>query len=202
MLASLVAHVVVNPETTPPFESSAVAVACVTSPILIVGAASVTSSDATTDVGSTVTDEEPVVPLIVAVIAAFPGLTPVTTPLVETPATFASLELHVMVAFVIVSPLSFVATAVACVVCPTFTEPVANETPTERTKFAPPRVTTRRPPAFLPRELAEIVVSPADTAVTTPVVFSMVATVVSELDQSTTLPDTVIEFPFASRSVA
>jgi hypothetical protein len=66
----------------------------------------------------TVTVVDPVLPSLVAVIVAVPGLTPVTTPLVETVATPDALVVHVTVRPVSVLPLASLRVAVSVEVAP------------------------------------------------------------------------------------
>src|SRR6184192_2207479 len=89
-------HVTVRPESGAPLASFGVAVSCTVWPACTDAEGGVTSTLAT-GTFVTVTDEVPLVPSLVAVIVAVPGVTPETSPLLLTVAT-AVLELdHVTV---------------------------------------------------------------------------------------------------------
>ena len=80
----------------------------------------------------TVTDAVPVVPSLVALIVAVPTPDPVTVPLVETAATFASLVLHATVRPTSRLPAASFGIAVACMDRPTLSVG-ASETPIDIT---------------------------------------------------------------------
>src|SRR5207237_9648753 len=89
-------HVTVRPESGSPPASFGVAVSCTVWPACTEAVAGVTSTDAT-GTGVTVIVEVPLLPSLVAVIVAEPGVTPETRPLLLPVAT-AVLELdHVTV---------------------------------------------------------------------------------------------------------
>lgn len=122
-------HAIVRPVTTAPEPSRSTAVACVDWPTDIVGADSVTVTDATGG-GVTVTVAEPVRPSMVAVISVLPAATPVTVPSPLTDAT-ELLALDQLGVFPeIVAPWASRAVAVAVVVCPTGIDADARATTT------------------------------------------------------------------------
>ena len=79
-------HVTVRPESGFPPASLGVAVSCTVWPACTEAVAGVTSTDAT-GTGVTVIVEVPLLPSLVAVIVADPGVTPETRPLLLTAAT-------------------------------------------------------------------------------------------------------------------
>src|SRR5207249_8570066 len=79
-------HVTVRPERGFPPASLGVAVSCTVWPACTDAEGGVTSTDAT-GTWVTVTDEVPLLPSLVAVIVAVPGVTPDTSPLLLTAAT-------------------------------------------------------------------------------------------------------------------
>jgi hypothetical protein len=92
--AALVVQVTTRPLRTLPAESLVVAVSCTAPPTTRLGAAGLTVTVAT---GTSVTEMAavPLFPSLVAVIAADPAPTPLTTPLADTVATPAALVAHV-----------------------------------------------------------------------------------------------------------
>src|SRR5204863_4075838 len=114
-------HVTVRPESGVPPASLGVAVSCTVWPACTEAEGGVTSTDAT-GTFVTVTDEVPLLPSLVAVIVAVPGVTPDTSPLLLTVAT-AVLELdHVTVRPERGAPLASFGVAVSCTVWPACTE--------------------------------------------------------------------------------
>jgi hypothetical protein len=88
---------------------------------------------------TTVTAAVAVFPLLVAVIVAFPGAIPVTTPAGDTVAMASLLEVHEIVAPETVLPLPSFAVAVKFVVAPTRTLGLAGLTVTLTTAAVPVR---------------------------------------------------------------
>src|SRR5436190_2243475 len=118
-----------------------------------------------TGIAITVTDDDPDFPSLVAVTVAVPGVTPVTTPVVDTVATAVLLELHVTTRPVSTAPLASFSVAVSAPVCPTMIELVAGETATVATGAG---VTVTAEVPDFPSLVAVIVAVPGATPVTTP----------------------------------
>src|SRR5438093_163346 len=146
--------------------------------------------------GVTVTVDVPLWPSLVALVAAEPAVTPLTSPLPVTVATDVLLLAHVTTRPVNGLPLASFGVAVSCTVCPTPTLAGDGLTVTEATG-ATVTVTSEVP--LCPSQVAVIVAVPATLPVTRPLALT-VATVVLPLDQVTTRPDNGL--PFASFGVA
>src|SRR5438093_6796849 len=136
--------------------------------------------------GVTVTVDVPLWPSLVALVAAEPAVTPLTSPLPVTVATDVLLLAHVTTRPVNGLPLASFGVAVSCTVCPTPTLAGDGLTVTEATG-ATVTVTSEVP--LCPSQVAVIVAVPAALPVTRPLVLT-VATDVLPLDQVTTRPDT------------
>jgi hypothetical protein len=89
-------HVIERPVKMLPLPSRVVALACVVCPTVIVVGASETVTSAT-GTGTTVIEDVPVFPSLVAVIVALPSAREVTRPLAETVAIDGALDDHVTV---------------------------------------------------------------------------------------------------------
>src|SRR6266566_3368681 len=134
--------------------------------------------------GTTVTVALPLCPSLVAVIMAEPASSPVTTPLLLTPATVGLLELHVTTRPARALPLASLGVAASCTAWPTPTLAVAGLTATEATGTA---VTDTTADPLCPSLVAMIVAVPAATPVTSPPA-STVATAGALLAHVTTRP--------------
>lgn len=187
-------HVTVRPVSSRFCASNARATSCTRRTELepelsMVAVAGVTSTRATAAAG-TVTFAEPLLPSLVAVIAAVPEPTAVTTPLALTVATFVFDEDHVTVRPVSVAPPASLVTADACVVAPIATVDAASETVTVATGAGGGTVTVIGAVPLTPSLVAVIVALPAATPVTVPV-DETVAMLVLELAHVTTRPVSV-----------
>ena len=149
-----------------------------------------------TGIATTVTDDDPDFPSLVAVIVAPPGDTPVTTPVVDTVATAVLLELHVTTRFVTTVPFKSLTVTESGVVFPVRTLAVAGETVTVPTGTG--TMVTDAVPDF-PSLIAVIVAVPRVTPVTTPVVDTVATAVLLDAHVTTRPLKTV---PLASVSVA
>src|SRR5437588_2812954 len=188
-------HVTVRPESGAPFASFGVAASCTVWPACTDAEGGVTSTVAT-GTFVTVTDEVPLLPSLVAVIVAVPGVTPDTSPLLLTVAT-AVLELdHVTVRPESGAPVASFGVAVSCTVWPGCTEAVAGVTSTDATGTG---VTVIAEVPLFPSLVAVIVAVPGVTPDTSPLLLT-VATAVLELDHVTVRPES--GFPPASFGVA
>jgi hypothetical protein len=114
----VLAHVTACPEITLPLELFAVAVNCTVTPTAARVAVGGDTSTVTTFGWETVTTADPATPETVAVIAAFPTLTAVTSPAALTVATAAFELAHVAVLPETVFPEASLAVAVSCAVAP------------------------------------------------------------------------------------
>jgi hypothetical protein len=103
-------HVTMRPVSTLLLASTVVAVSCSVPPTIRFAVAGLTVTVAT-GIGMTVIVALPLLPSLVAVIVALPGITVVTRPVDDTVATDGSLELHTMVRPV--STLSLASSVVA-----------------------------------------------------------------------------------------
>jgi hypothetical protein len=188
-------HVTARSVTTVPIWSFTVAVSVVVCPVMTLAVAGVTVTLAT---GSaiTVTVDVPLFPSLVAVMVAVPPDAPVTTPVLETVATAALLELHETTRSVTTVPFASLTVATSVVVSPSLTFTVAGETVTLPTGTAA-TVTAEVPD--LPSLVAVIVTEPAATPVTTPVADTVASAVL--LDVHVTVRP-VSTTPFASFTVA
>src|SRR5213083_1572021 len=125
-------HVTVRPESGVPPASLGVPVSCTVWPACTDAEGGVTSTVAT-GTFVTVIDEVPLLPSLVAVIVAVPGVTPDTSPLLLTVAT-AVLELdHVIVRPERGAPLASFGVAVSCTVWPACTDAEGGVTSTDAT---------------------------------------------------------------------
>src|SRR5207249_6254431 len=125
-------HVTVRPESGFPPASLGVPVSCTVWPACTDAEGGVTSTVAT-GTFVTVTDEVPLLPSLVAVIVAEPGVTPETRPLLLTVPT-AVLELdHVTVRPERGAPFASFGVAVSCTVWPACTDAVGGVTSTVAT---------------------------------------------------------------------
>src|SRR5438128_5526917 len=141
-------------------------------------------------------DEVPLLPSLVAVIVAEPGVTPETRPLLLTVAT-AVLELdHVTVRPESGLPPASLGVAVSCTVWPACTETEGGVTSTVATGTF---VTLIDEVPLFPSLVAVIVAEPGVTPDTSPLLLT-VATAVVELDHVTVRPES--GFPPASLGVA
>jgi hypothetical protein len=116
--AALVVHVTVRPVRVLPLASFVTAVSCWVAPTANVTAAGVTETLAT-GTWITLSDCWPVRPLTVAMTAAWPGVTPMMTPLALTVATAGDPEDHVTVPMAIDPPFWSSPAALADAVWPT-----------------------------------------------------------------------------------
>src|SRR5438067_581868 len=125
-------HVTIRPVSVPPAESFGVAVSCTVCPTVRLVVAGEIATEAT---GTVVTVSVAVLllPSLVAVIIAEPGVTPATRPLPLTVATLVLLLAHITVRPVRVPPAKSFGVAVSCNVCATRMLPVAGEIVTEAT---------------------------------------------------------------------
>src|SRR5207244_8160313 len=177
-------QVTVRPESGAPFASFGVAASCTVWPACTDAEGGVTSTVAT-GTFVTVTDEVPLLPSLVAVIVAEPGVTPETSPLLLTVAT-AVLELdHVTVRPESGAPVASFGVAVSCTVWPGCTEAVAGVTSTDATGTG---VTVIAEVPLFPSLVAVIVAVPGVTPDTSPLLLT-VATAVLELDHVTVRPE-------------
>src|SRR6266550_3494908 len=133
----------------------------------------------------TVTDAVPLLPSLVAVIVAEPGVTPETSPEVLTVATDVLLLNHVTTRPDSALPFASLSVAVSCTVCPCWIDAVGGLTVTDAVPL-------------LPSLVAVIVAEPATTPVTRPVGLTL-ATEVLLLVHVTTRPERAA--PFASLGV-
>src|SRR5947208_14482040 len=185
-------HVTVRPESGAPLASFGVAMSCTVWPACTDAEGGVTSTLAT-GTFVTVTDEVPLVPSLVAVIVAVPGVTPDTSPLLLTVAT-AVLELdHVTVRPERGSPLASFGVAVSCTVWPACTEAEGGVTSTVATGTF---VTVTGEVPLFPSLVAVIVAVPGVTPDTSPL-FLTAATAVLELDHVTARPESALPLPDA-----
>jgi hypothetical protein len=162
--APLVVHVTVRPVSVVPFASFVVAVKLTVAPTEMLGVKGLTVTVAT-GAGVTVTVADPDLPSLVAVTVAVPGLTPVTTPVVETVATPDALVVHVTVRPVSVLLLASLRVAVSGEVVPCTTETELGATVTEATGIG---LTVTLADPDLPSLVAVIVALPLAIPVTTP----------------------------------
>src|SRR5213083_1704990 len=188
-------HVTVRPESGAPFASFGVAVSGTVWPACPDAEGGVTSTVAT-GTFVTVTDEVPLLPSLVAVIVAEPGVTPETRPLLLTVAT-AGLELdHVTVRPESGVPPASLGVAVSCTVWPACTDAEGGVTSTVATGTF---VTVTDEVPLFPSLVAVIVADPGVTPETSPLLLTA-ATAVLELDHVTVRPES--GFPPASFGVA
>src|SRR5439155_7616485 len=144
----------------------------------------------------TVIDEVPLLPSLVAVIVAVPGVTPETSPLLLTVATVV-LELdHVTVRPERGAPLASFGVAVSCTVWPACTDAEGGVTSTVATGTF---VTVTDEVPLFPSLVAVIVADPGVTPETSPLLLTA-ATDVLELDHVTVRPERGA--PLASFGVA
>src|SRR5205814_5068152 len=180
-------HVTVRPESGFPPASFGVAVSCTVWPACTDAEGGVTSTVAT---GTFVTliDEVPLLPSLVAVIVAEPGVTPETSPLLFTAAT-AVLELdHVTVRPESGAPFASFGVAVSCTVWPACTDAEGGVTSTVATG---PFVTVIDEVPLFPSLVAVIVAEPGVTPDTSPLLLT-VATAMLELDHVTVRPESAV----------
>jgi len=144
----------------------------------------------------TVTNDDPDFPSLVAVIVAVPGVTPVTTPVLDTVATAVLLELHVTTRFVTTVPFKSLTVTERGVVAPVETVAVAGVTVTVPTGIG--TMLTEAVPDF-PSLVAVIVAVPKATPVTTPPLVTVATAVLLDVHVTTRPVSTV---PLASFSVA
>src|SRR5438445_2203856 len=130
------AHVTERPMSVSPRASFRVAVSCGAAPTVRVSFAGATVTDAT-GAGVTVIAAVPLLPSLVAVIAAEPVATAVTTPLTLTVATAGASLAHVTERPVSVSPRASLSVAVSCGVAPTRRLSLAGATVTDATGVGP-----------------------------------------------------------------
>jgi len=130
------------------------------------------------------------------VIVAVPGVTPVTTPVLDTVATAVLLELHVTTRFVTTVPFKSLTVTERAVVLPVETVAVAGVTVTDPTGIG--TIVTEAVPDF-PSLVAVIVAVPNVTPVTTPALVTVATAVLLDVHVTTRPVSTV---PLASFSVA
>src|SRR5256886_93027 len=184
-----------RPEGGSPPASLGVPVSCTVWPACTEAVAGVTSTDAT-GTGVTVIVEVPLLPSLVAVIVADPGVTPETRPLLLTAATDV-LELdHVTVRPESGFPPASLGVAVSCTVWPACTEAEGGVTSTDATGTV---VTVTDEVPLFPSLVAVIVADPGGTPETSPLLLT-VATAVLEVDHVTVRPESAV--PPASFGVA
>src|SRR5438132_1395895 len=191
------ASVTVTPavKTVPPIRpSSAAVLSSVASPHSAMSPAPTRVTVAPT--GVTVTLALPLLPSLVAVIAADPAATPLTSPLPLTVATTVLPLAHVTTRPESALPLASCGVAVSCRVCPCCRFAVAGLTVTDATGT---RVTVIAAVPLCPSLAAVIVAEPSATPVTSPLPFTA-ATALLPLDQVPVRPDSGL--PFASSGVA
>ena len=135
----------------------------------------------------TVTADVPLFPSLVAVIVVEPTATPVTTPVADTDATAAVLEVHVTTRPVRMVPVASFVVAVNCFVAPTATLAVAGATVTVATGAD----TTTAAVPLLPSDVAVMVAVPGATAVTTPLVETVAMAALLDVHVTTLLVTTV-----------
>src|SRR2546430_13857154 len=138
--ALLVAQLTARPLSALPAESRGVAVSGTDPPTATLAEPGLTLTDAT-GTATTVTAALPLLPPLVAVIVAVPAETPVTSPLLFTPATPPLLLVHVMVRPLSGLPVESWGVAPSCTVAPTNTRAVAGLTTTVSTGNAPGQTT-------------------------------------------------------------
>src|SRR5438552_6627287 len=188
-------HVTVRPESGVPPASFGVAVSCGGAPGRADAEGGVTSTVAT-GTFVTVTDEVPLLPSLVAVIVAVPGVTPDTSPLLLTVATDV-LELdHVTIRPESGFPPASLGVPVSCTVWPACTDAEGGVTSTVATGTF---VTVIDEVPLLPSLVAVIVAVPGVTPDTSPLLLTVAAAVL-ELDQVTVRPERGA--PLASFGVA
>src|SRR5438046_773582 len=188
-------HVTVRPESGSPSASLGVPVSCTVWPACTEAEGGVTSTVAT-GTFVTVTDEVPLLPSLVAVIVAVPGVTPDTSPLLLTVATVV-LELdHVTVRPESGFPPASFGVPVSCTVWPACTDAEGGVTSTVATGTF---VTVTVEVPLFPSLAAVIVAVPGVTPDTSPLLLT-VATAVLELDHVTVRPESGV--PPASLGVA
>ncbi|OLC72098.1 MAG: hypothetical protein AUH78_16705 [Gemmatimonadetes bacterium 13_1_40CM_4_69_8] len=191
----LLDQLMVRPESGLPFASLGVAVSgtvCPTGTLADVGA---TATDATGTLVTVILDE-PLCPSEVAVIVATPTATPVTTPLELTVATALLLLNQLMTRPESEVPFASFGVAVSGTVCPTGTLADAGATATDATGAL---LTVMLALPLWPSLVAEMVVEPVATAVTSPPALT-VAAAPFELVHATLRP--VSGLPFASLGIA
>jgi len=188
-------HTMLRPVSVAPFASTVTAVACVVPTAVIEFEARDTVTEAT-GTGTTLIDEDPGTPSLLAVIVARPTAWAVTSPFASTDAIALSLEDHTTARPVRVVPVPSFVVAVSCWVAPTMTLAVGGLTVTDATGTG---VTVRSAEPLLVSLVALILAVPAATAVTNPLEETVATPVLSD-DQVITLP--VKAWPLASRVVA
>ena len=117
-------------------------------------------------VGTTVTALVPIFPSLAAVMVATPGATPVTTPAVDTTATWLSLDVHVTMRSVTTMPAVSRTVADSVAVWPTARLALVGRIAIDPTGTSE-TITTM--PVLTPSLVAEMVAEPGATAVTRPV---------------------------------
>jgi hypothetical protein len=127
------------------------------------------SYEITGGVGTTVIEVKPLFPSLVAVTLVTPSPRAATEPLLSTVATEPSPVVHVTVRPVSALPLASVSSAVACVVCPTWTLEFASVTVTNETGTR--RAVTMADPVC-PSLVAVTLAAPTPTPVTRPLLFT------------------------------
>jgi hypothetical protein len=187
-------QVTLRPVRMAPDASRVVAVACVVCPTVIDVEASETVTIAT-GTGTTVIEEVPVFPSLVAVIVALPSATAVTKSLVETLAIAGASDDHVTVRpFKTLLSASRVSAA-SWRLAPMTTFADGGLTITAATAG----ITVSIALPVWPPLVARICAEPAATAVTTPVIETVATEVLSELQ---VMVRPVSALPLASRRVA
>jgi hypothetical protein len=194
-------HVTTRPVSTLPLASRVVAESCTVAPTTRLDDVGATVTDATgTGAGAlTVIADEPTCPSLDAVTDTLPAATAVTSPEVETVAIPVFAELHAITRPVSTLPLASRVTAANWVDAPTCKLAFGGDTDTDATGIGAGALTLRLEALVLPSLVAWIIALPAAFAATMPPA-STVATVVFELDQETTLPES--RFPLESVNVA
>jgi hypothetical protein len=187
-------HITLRPVRMLPDASRVVAVACVVCPTVMAVDASDTVTRAT-GTGTTVIEEVPVFPSLVAVTVALPSATAVTKPLADTLAIDGASDDHVTVRPIRTLLLASLVSAASCRLVPMTTFADGGLTITAATDG----ITVSVAPSVWPPLVARIFAEPAATAVTTPVGETVATAVLSELH---VMVRPVSTLPPASRSTA
>src|SRR5690606_10555454 len=196
MVASPLDQLMVRPVSSLPSASCAVAVNCWV-PVMSISNDVGSRVTFATGTGVTTNWAEPLLPSLVAVMVAVPGLTAVTSPDADTVATAALDELHCTVRPVSVLPPASLTAALGWPGSPITSSPMAGSMETAATGMIT-GFTVIAALADLPSLVAVIWAEPADTAVTSPLLLT-VATAAALLCQDTVRLN---ELPSASRGCA
>jgi hypothetical protein len=187
-------HVTLRPVKMLPPASRVVAVACVVCPTMIDVEARETVTSAT-GTGTTVTEDAPVIPSLVAVIVALPSAIALTKPLVDTLAIDGASDVHVKVRPLKTLLFASLVSAANWRLVPMTTFADGGLTITAATLG----ITVSGALPVWPPLVARICAEPAVTAVTTPVCETIATGVLSELH---VMVRPVSTLPPASRTIA